>query len=156
MTKIDTLRSLLPAHEIAMLTSASPSGALHARPLRMRRFDQHGHFWFIVNRSAEWVAGLGKHESINLSFTDDEQRTWVSVSGSAHVVDDDELLGELSDERPSRISTKEAVLLDFEAETVEYWDSPANALQSFVVKSAEVLGIESAATIGTSGQFDID
>ena len=53
-----------------------------------REIDDEGRFWFIVSSEANWVAGLSADEPVNLGYTDAEDRTWVSVAGTARILED--------------------------------------------------------------------
>ena len=82
------LRSLVGDQPVAMVTTTSPGGGLHARPLTLAEIDDHGTLWFLVDAEADWVRGLGANETVNVSFSDDNESRWVSVAGAATVTGD--------------------------------------------------------------------
>ncbi len=153
---IITLRHLLPEHRVAMLTTVAPSTELHSRPVKTQEVDDDGHFWFLVSAASDWVAGLAPDEAVNLGFVDDDDRTWVSVAGTARILADRPRVERYRDDDQSlqRIDDADVRLLQVVPSTVEYWDAPAGRLQALVVKAASALG-RSDGTVGSSGTLEI-
>lgn len=151
---IITLRQLIPDHHVAMLTTAAPSGELHSRPTKTQEIDDDGRFWFIVSSEAEWVAGLSADESVNLGYADDDDRTWVSVAGTARILEDKARIDRYRKTDGGRIDDASVRLLQITPTTIEYWDSPSGRLQAIAMKVAHKLGA-SDSTVGTSGRLSI-
>lgn len=141
------LRQLVADHRIAMISTSAPSGELHSRPVKTQEIDDAGSFWFIVSMTADWVAGLSADEPINLGYTDSDDKTWVSVAGTARLTEDKARVdryrdgGEKSDHR---IAESDVRLLVVQPTTVEYWDAPSGKLQALAVKAAKAIGKDSA------------
>ncbi len=153
---IITLRHLIPEHRVAMLTTVAPSTELHSRPVKTQEVDDLGHFWFIVSAASDWVGGLAPDEAVNLGYTDDDDRTWVSVAGTARILEDRPRLERYrgDDGSSHRIDDADVRLLQVIPSTVEYWDAPSGRLQAIVVKAANALG-RSEGTVGSSGTLEI-
>ena len=146
------IRQLVADHRIAMISTTAPGGDLHSRPLRTQEIDDSGSFWFVVSVKAEWVAGLSAHESVNLSYTDSDHKTWVSVAGSARVLEDAARVAryqEGKDASQQRIDEADIRLLVVEPTTVEYWDTPSGRLEALALKAARVIGKGTADSSGS-------
>ncbi len=148
-----TLRSLVPDHGIAMCTTTAPSAELHSRPLKTQEIDDRGRLWFVVSKTADWVAGLGPDESVNLGYTDDDDRTWVSVAGSVRIVEDAARLARyrVAGDDLQRIDDVDARLMVVAPSTVEFWDAPSGRLEALALKASSIVGRARA----TSGSLEI-
>lgn len=116
------LVDLVDGIPVAMLTTVDAAGALQARPLAVKRVDDEGAVWFLVDANASWVTD--RIPSVNLAFNDDS--TWVSASGSAELVLDPEVIDDLGDPTGDAWfeegSTPAA--LRVEVGRADYWDGP--------------------------------
>lgn len=137
------LRSLVADHRIAMICTSAPSGELHSRPLKTQEIDDAGTFWFLVSSKADWVAGLAADEPVNLGYTDDDDKTWVSVAGDARVTEDDARVDRYrrqAEKSDTRIDDADVRLLSVIPGTVEYWDAPAGRIEALAMKAAKAIG----------------
>ena len=116
------LADLVGATPVAMVTTVDATGALNARPLTVKRIDDDGAVWFLVDANAEWVTD--RIQSVNLAFQDDT--TWVSASGSAELVVDPAVIDELGDPTSDAWFEEGStpVALRVEVGRADYWDGP--------------------------------
>ncbi|MFC4554276.1 pyridoxamine 5'-phosphate oxidase family protein [Georgenia faecalis] len=136
--------ALIKGMRVAMLTTTSVEGGLRSRPLATQEVEFDGDVSFIVRRDSSVVADVAAHPSVNVAYSDGS--TWVSLSGTAHVVNDEAKLAELwntftgawlegGPEDPGN------VLLHISADSAEYWDSPgAKVVQLANLVKAKVTG----------------
>ena len=137
------LRQLVADHRIAMVSTSAPTGELHSRPVKTQEIDDAGSFWFMVSAKSDWVAGLSADESVNLGYTDSNDKTWVSVAGTARLTEDGARVDRYrdeSDKNEHRIDDADVRLLAIRPTTVEYWDAPSGKLQALAVKAARAIG----------------
>lgn len=89
---VDTskLWDLIKDIKFAMFTARHGNGHLHSRPMTTQnsQLDAAANLWFFMARSGEPVADLIADPTVNLSFVDPGADSYVSVSGTATVVDD--------------------------------------------------------------------
>ena len=135
---------LVKGIRVAMLTSTDPQGRLVSQPMATQDVDFDGDVWFIAERSSDKVANIRANPAVNLAYASDS--SWVSLAGTAEVVDDQAKLAELwntftdawmrgGPENP------ENVLIHVEADSAEYWDSPgAKVTQLANLVKAKVTG----------------
>jgi general stress protein 26 len=118
---------LIKGIHVAMVTTTSVEGGLRSRPLAPQQVDFDGDVYFIVERDSSVVADVALSPAVNVAYVDSS--TWVSVSGTARVLDDQAKLAELWDSFTGAWleggpEDSRNVLLHVHAESAEYWDSP--------------------------------
>ena len=94
-----------------------------------------GDVWFIAERASEKVRNITANPRVNVAYAG--RSSWVSLSGTASVVDDQARLAELwntftdawmegGPDNPNN------VLVKVDADTAEYWDSPGSKVTQLV------------------------
>ena len=63
-----------------------------ARPMHLVQEEYDGTLWFFTHRSAEKVSETHRDHDVCLSFSDQEEGVYVSLSGKANLTDDRELI----------------------------------------------------------------
>ena len=121
---------LLRGSRIAMLTYLDASGKLLSKPMATQDVDFDGTLRFIAERDSEKIASLQADARVNVAYSNNG--SWVSVAGTARVVDDQAKLAELwntftdswlegGPDDPNN------VLLEVDADSAEYWDAPGTS-----------------------------
>ena len=93
--KVNTLRELVQEIEIAMMTTRRADGHLVSRPMAVQKEAPGADFWFVTERGTDKVRELRGDPHLNLGFYKDRTREYVSVSGTAVLTDDREIIGRL-------------------------------------------------------------
>ncbi|MEE6296820.1 pyridoxamine 5'-phosphate oxidase family protein [Georgenia wangjunii] len=143
---------LITGIHVAMVTTTSVEGGLRSRPLAPQQVEFDGDVYFIVERHSSVVSDVTASPAVNVAYVDGS--TWVSVSGTARVVDDEAKLAELWDTFTDAWLTGGPddpgnVLLHVSAESAEYWDSPgAKVTQVANLVKAKVTGKRLEADMG--------
>lgn len=143
-TPTQRVAELIKDFRFAMLTTRNAEGRLVAHPLTVQETEFDGDLWFLVSRSASFVDDLRRddHAGVSLSSND----SWVSLSGTAELVDDPAKVRELWSPTVEAWFTDgpddpDVGLLKFSAESAEYWDSPGGKIASlFSFVKAKVTG----------------
>ncbi len=125
-----------------MVTSTADDGALHARPMTPQQVTDDLEAWFFISRTSEQARDIAERPRVNLSF--DGSSDWLSVAGSATLVDDRRLVEEMWNPVveawfPDGPQDPDLVLLRVDAESAEYWKTPggrATSLLSYVKAAA--------------------
>jgi general stress protein 26 len=121
------IADLVKGVRIAMLTHVDAQGRLVSHPMATQDVEWDGDVLFIGERDSDKVRDLRSNPAVNLAYSGES--SWVSVSGTAEVVDDRETLREQwslftdawlegGPDDPNN------VLIRVKADTAEYWDSP--------------------------------
>lgn len=90
--KLDDLYKLIDGIETAMFTTRRPDGMLVSRAMQVQRRTAGTDLWFMSNWNAEKLDEIALDPNVNLSFYRDRTREWVSVSGSAIISRDRNLI----------------------------------------------------------------
>jgi general stress protein 26 len=145
--QLGKLRELVKDIEYCMLTSIDTDGSLRSRPMATNReIEDNGDLWFFTYASSHKVDEINRDQHVNISFAAPDKQTYVSMSGKAQLVRDQQKIEELWQPTlkawfPNETNEPDIALLKVSVEKAEYWDSPSG----FVAKT---LGFIKAATTG--------
>lgn len=81
--------------KFTMVTFVSNEGHLHSAPMTTQEGDFDGTVWFIGAKDSELVKSIPKNPQVNLSYSNTTNHNYVSVNGTAELVDDKSKLEEL-------------------------------------------------------------
>ena len=79
----------------SMLTTVGPDGSLRSRPMATQDQSADGTLWFLVAADSGAAEDLAVRADVNLAFSSPDEQRWVSVSGSATMLDDRARIAEL-------------------------------------------------------------
>lgn len=135
---VRTVAALLQDQRLGVLTTVAPDGTLIARPMALQEVEFDGDLWFFAERASRKVDHIAAHPGVNVAVG--SGATWVSVAGTAEVVDDVARKRELWSAAvgawlPEGPESPQSVLVRVRAESAEYWDAPGGrvaTLLSFV------------------------
>ncbi|GAA2563087.1 pyridoxamine 5'-phosphate oxidase family protein [Winogradskya consettensis] len=145
--KRETLKELVKAARIGMLTTMTVDGRHVSRPMGLQEVEFDGDLWFFTYSDADLVAQIKVNPQVNVSFSDDKQHSWTSVSGTAVQVDDRAKAEQLWNPMlkawfPEGLETPTLTLVKVNAETAEYWEAAHSS------KVVTLLGAVKAAVTG--------
>jgi general stress protein 26 len=141
---IRQLRRLLKRMPVGMLTTHTPEGASHSRPMLVHEIDEAGWLWFITDRHSRKACELSQNPHATISFQSKKGDRYVSVQGTAVVVRDDVKLKELWNPTmrawfPHGRRDPEIALVAVRVERAEYWIVPPTRLARVVAMAAAVV-----------------
>ncbi|WP_288254447.1 pyridoxamine 5'-phosphate oxidase family protein [uncultured Hydrogenophaga sp.] len=132
-------------------------GHLHSRPMTTQNKDlEDGRLWFFMSRQGDPVADLTADPTINISYAEPDDDTYVSVSGTARVVDDPAMTRTLWNTAveawfPGGPENPDVALVAVDIAHAHYWDVKENQLTQFLVMAkAAVTG--KPPRLGESGE----
>ena len=136
---------LIKGIRVAMVTTSDASGALLSRPMATQEVEFDGNVWFIAERDSALVRQLSTGSAaVNVAYVGSS--SWVSLSGTARVVDDIDKLREQwnlftdawmegGPENPNN------VLVLVESDSAQYWDAPGSKVTQLLnLAKAKVTG----------------
>lgn len=164
-TKLNELYGLIDGIEVAMFTTRGADGRLVSRPMQTVRRAAGADLWFVTDIETHKLAELLADTHVNVSYYRDRTREWVSVSGTALVSDDRELIRKLykpdwrawfpdqGGERNGGPDDPRIALILVEADLVTYMkqDRPAPAVLFEIAKG---IVTRSAPKVGDSRELD--
>lgn len=153
LKKLATL--IEPMDRVAMLTSQDADGALLSRPMAPLEMDEQGAVWFFTDRDSTKVEQLA---TLNLSFSDAERGTYVSLCGHGELATDRSHIKRLWTPMarpwfPEGTDSEHLTLLKFTPSAAAYWDA---AHTKMVHLFATVVSVIAKRPIGMGDHGHID
>jgi general stress protein 26 len=156
---VQVLGQQIAGIRFAMLTTYDRNGRLCSRPMTTQnnRFD--GSIWFLTDRRTHPAEDIQLHPQVNVCYVDSEEHRYVSVSGTASLVDDRAKMREFWQPAfavwfPGGPDDPHLVLLRIQVEHADYWDSPSS-WSGRLVAFAKALATGDRSALGTRGHVDL-
>jgi len=135
--------------KFGMFTARHGNGHLHSRPMTTQNgSDERGAvLWFFMSRKGDPVADIAIAREVNVAYADTGRDCYVSVSGTARVVEDDAkkeaLFSTLAKAWfPGGAADPDLALVAVVIDHADYWDVKTNkAVQLFKIAKAALTGI---------------
>lgn len=127
------IAKMIKGTRIAMLTSITDEGHLHARPMAVQDVEFDGDLWFFTGKSSPKVHQIEEQPRVNVAFSDPAHQNYVSLSGRASLVIDKAKNHELWNPSleawfPDGVDDPELSLLKIHVDGAEYWDAPSSTV----------------------------
>jgi general stress protein 26 len=156
---IKKLGELIKGVKTAMLTTMD-WGILRSRPMGTQDFEFDGDLWFFTSYETHKVDEIEKDRRVNVSYAAPDKNIYVSVSGTAILVNDRAKIEEYWNPIytawfPEGKDDPNLVLLKVTVEQAEYWNYSSGVLvQVFNLVKALVSG-ESGGTGGVNQKINL-
>ncbi|MEP6903219.1 MAG: pyridoxamine 5'-phosphate oxidase family protein [Actinomycetota bacterium] len=129
---IEKLNALIKEIRIAMLTT-NDGGMLRSRPMATQDTDFDGILWFFTSQQTHKAEEIKLDNRVNASYADPDDNRFISMSGTAELVDDREKIEELWSPAyqawfPKGLDDPNIILLKVNVEQAEYWDATSSSL----------------------------
>ena len=120
---------------VSMLTTVDGYGHFVSRPMGQQEVDGDGALWFFAERDSRKVAHIESNPYVNVTLTSSD--TWISISGTARVVEDATKARELWNAfvaawLPQGPTDPSVVLIRVDGESAEYWDTPGGRIATAI------------------------
>ena len=114
----------------AMLVTAETDGTLRARPMQTLQIDGN-YIWFLTGSDSAKSNEIKNDSHVNLTYAQEGDKLYVSVSGIATISRDRQKIDELWSEPikawfPQGKDDPNIALLRVEITQAEYWDTPTS------------------------------
>ncbi|MDJ1481216.1 pyridoxamine 5'-phosphate oxidase family protein [Cytophagaceae bacterium DM2B3-1] len=134
-TEYEKLKDKIKGIKIAMLTTIDSQGDLRSRPMATQEMDENGTLWFFTSDDSHKVEELQRNNKVQISYSDEDAVTYVSVSGIAELTKDSQKINELWSDAfrawfPGGKDDPRLALLKITPYKAEYWDSPGGKMQT--------------------------
>jgi len=129
------LKKLIEGIRFAMLTTIDDVGKMVARPMTLQQTESDADLWFLAARDSTAIAQLAINPGCGITLTSGD--TWISLSGTAGMVDDSAKVKELWNPWveawfPDGPDDPNVVLIKFSSDSAEYWDTPGGRVASVI------------------------
>lgn len=118
---------------MGMMTTEAEDGLLHSRPMATQKTEFDGTLWFFTGRSTGKISEIDWNPEVNLSYAAPGDTKYVSVSGTAEIVEDRAKMAELWSDIykawfPQGLDDPDLCLMKVEVTFAEYWDVPSGKM----------------------------
>lgn len=132
----------------AMFTTRHNNGHLHSRPMTTQNsyLDEDSSLWFFMSRKGDPVADIASEPIVNLVYADPGEDTYVSISGTASVVESlvkkEQLWSPAAQAWfPGGASDDDLALVKVQITHANYWDiDESKIVQLFRLAQAVITG----------------
>ena len=134
----EKFKEMIKDIDLCMLTTVDESDDLHSRPMSLNsHVDESGNLWFFTSSNSHKTSEIERVPNVNISFVDTRQQRYVSVSGSAELVQDRQKIKELWKPVlkawfPDGPDQRDLALLKVKMKKAEYWDGPSSTISQAV------------------------
>ncbi|BAY17736.1 pyridoxamine 5'-phosphate oxidase-related FMN-binding protein [Anabaenopsis circularis NIES-21] len=127
--QIQELQTLIKGIDYGMLTTVNDDGSLHSCPMHsIDELDTDGTLWFFTSANSHRVSEIEHNQQVNVSFTSSQNQRYISISGTAQLLQDREKMAELWKPElqtwfSQGLNEPDLALLKVSIKQADYWDS---------------------------------
>jgi general stress protein 26 len=126
-----------------MFTTIGLDGFLRSRPMLSQKQEFDGTLWYFCHLIDDKVKEIQLNNKVCLSFVSPADDVWVSISGTAEVISDRDVMQKmwnpgLKQWFPHEINDKKIALIKVTAHNGEYWESNKGVFVQLVEIFVEV------------------
>ena len=145
--KIKKLGELIKDIDIAMLTTVDEDGSLRSRPMGTQEVEFDGDLWFMTAIDTGKADEILRENRVNVSYAKPDDHRYVSVSGTAVLINDKAKIDELWSPIykayfPEGKDDPRLRLIKVRVEKAEYWES-LGLISTIIGFTQAMLGKES-------------
>ncbi|WP_367108551.1 pyridoxamine 5'-phosphate oxidase family protein [uncultured Psychrobacter sp.] len=135
--KIDKIQDMVKDVTYTMLTTRTSDNHLHSCPMNTVETSIGAkEIWLIGHNPSDPVNNMKKNPEVNLSYTSKDNKQYLSITGTAELVEDEEKLNELWSPMYNAFFEKgkedpKVQLIKIVPHGAEYWDN-GNAIANMV------------------------
>jgi general stress protein 26 len=135
----EVIWDLIKETRFCMLAHRHTDGTLHSHPLttQNKELGADGALYFFVSRSSEVGQRLQQDGNVNLAYANPGKDTWVSVSGTARILEDMAKKKELFNVAakawfPNGVEDPNLELVEVRIHEAEFWNVKENKLLQMI------------------------
>jgi general stress protein 26 len=158
--QLEKIRQMVTSIGIAMMTTHDQQENMVSRPMALQEVDKEGIFWFFTSSQTPKTAQVNRDLRINLAFSEPGKETYVSVSGAARHLRDEQKIAQLWNEEastwfPQGKEDSNLLLMRVEPHLVSCWDASSHQMVELFQLTHSLLASESQQEIENQ-QVSID
>ena len=139
--QLTQLGDLIKNTNICMLITFDEDGLLVSRPMAPLEMCEQGAIWFLTDSHSSKSQHLGV---VNLSFSDESNGTYVSISGHGELIADRQRIESLwtafaKPWFPDGVESSNLAALKIVANNAEYWDAPHSKMVRMFAMAASIV-----------------
>ena len=151
---IDKVQDIIKDVKFAMMNTVNKDGDIHAWPMTTNEASLEAkEIWFIGDKTSDVVKDLQDNKKVGLSYATQDAKNYVSISGDAELIDDQDKIDELWSGMDSAFfeqgkNDPDVQLIKVVPHGVECWISGSSTINMFKMVSAAMQEGETAEDVG--------
>ena len=146
---IEKISELTKDIRIAMLSTVTPKGTIHSRPMATQEAEFEGELLFLTRQESSKTDEIAHQSQVAVNYVDSKNQRFVYLSGIASLSKDRATIHQLWNPLykawfPEGEDDPQIIVIRVSVNHAEYWEAPANA----VLRGYQLL--KAAATKGRS------
>lgn len=131
---LDELHEHLKDFSVALLTTLTRDGYMHARPMMTQEREPDADLWFVSALHSEKIAEMREHPKAGVIYFRDRDNAYVSLTGDVEVVQDKDFLRKHWKESwriwfPEGPEQSDLCMIKVRAREAEYWEPEGGRLR---------------------------
>lgn len=131
---MDDLHGLLKEFSVAMLTTVTREGYLHARPMMTQAREPDADLWFVSSLHSEKIDEIRENPKVGVIYFRERDNAYVSLSGDVEIVQDKDFLKTHWQEAwrlwfPEGPEQADLCMIKVKAREAEYWEPQGGRLR---------------------------
>lgn len=158
--QLKTINDMVKDVKFAMLTTVTSEGHLHACPMTTSDFNlETKEIWFIGDARTETVKDIKNNPQVNLAYTSNNAKDYLSINGKAQLINDPVKLEELWSAVYNAFfengkEDKNVQLIKVIPNGAQYWLSGNAIVNMFKMTAAAVGGEKVADSLGENSSIE--
>lgn len=139
------IKKLINSAKIGMFVTQD-NGKLFSRPIAFSDVDNDNCIWFFTDINSGKINDIANNQNVNFSFSNQSENTYVSVSGTAELIKDPEIIDEkwsviVRAWYPEGRDSDRLTLVKVTPSTIQYWDGySSKIIMAYDITKALVTG----------------
>jgi general stress protein 26 len=130
---ITKIAEIIKDLRIAMLSTVTPEGTIHSRPMATQEAEFQGELLFLTRQESSKTDEIAHDSRVTLNYVDSKNYRFVALSGHAALSKDRATIHELWNPLykawfPNGENDPEITVIRVNVDQAEYWEAPANAV----------------------------
>jgi general stress protein 26 len=130
---ITKIAEMIKDIRIAMLSTATPEGTIHSRPMATQDAEFQGELLFLTRQESSKTDEIAHNSRVTLNYVDSKNYRFVTLSGHAALSKDRATIHALWNPLykawfPNGENDPEITVIRVDVDQAEYWEAPANAV----------------------------
>lgn len=130
---IKKISEMIKDIRIAMLSTVTPDGTIHSRPMATQQAEFQGELLFLTRQESSKTDEIAHQAQVTLAYVDSKDHRFVSLSGRAELSKDRATIHELWSPLykawfPEGENDPEITVIRVYVDHAEYWEAPANSI----------------------------
>jgi len=134
--KIEIVKDIVNSTRICMLCTMDSSGSLYSRPMATQEIRDDLSVYFFSGKDSGKITEIKSDSDVNLSYSKPGSNDYLSISGSAALIDDMSIKKELWSPMakawfPEGVESDNLIVIKVTPSSAEFWNATESKLEMF-------------------------